>query len=66
MTIFPTMRSVSVALVLAAASLVQGCGSSDNPMQVSWTDPGQSMAPYSGTAWYTDLNQVMTTNSGGD
>jgi hypothetical protein len=66
MTIFPMMRSGSVALVLvAAASLVQGCGSSA-PMQVSLRDPGQSTAPYSGTAWYVDLDHVMTTDSGGD
>jgi hypothetical protein len=66
MTIFPMMRSGSVALVLvAAASLVQGCGSSA-PMQVSFRDPGQSTAPYSGTAWYVDLDHVMTTDSGGD
>jgi hypothetical protein len=65
MTIFPMMRSGSVAFVLVAASLVQGCGSSA-PMQVSLRDPGQSTAPYSGTAWYVDLDHVMTTDSGGD
>jgi hypothetical protein len=67
MTIFPMMRGGAVAFLLVTASVVQGCGSAGMaPTQVSWVDPGQSTAPYSGTAWYADLNHVMTTNGGGE
>jgi major membrane immunogen (membrane-anchored lipoprotein) len=64
MTILPMMRGGAVVFVLAAASLIQGCGASGTatPTQVSSINTG----PYSGTAWYADLNHVMTSDSGGE
>jgi hypothetical protein len=64
MTLLPMMRGGAAAMAIATAMLVQGCGTAV-PTQVAFTDPGQSTGPYSGTAWYADLNHVMTTDSGG-
>jgi hypothetical protein len=70
MTIFPMMRGGAIALVFATASLVQGCGSFGTatpvPQQASLPHWGPDTGFYSGTAWYADLNNVMTTDSGGE
>jgi hypothetical protein len=70
MTIFPMMRGGAIALVFATASLVQGCGSFGTatpvPQQALLPHAGPDTGFYSGTAWYEDLNHVMTTESGGE
>ncbi len=70
MTIFPMMRGGAVVLVLATASLVQGCGSfgtaPPTSQQASLPHWGPDTGIYSGSAWYEDLNHLMTTTNGGD
>jgi hypothetical protein len=63
MTILPMMPYGALALVLATASLVQGCSSSSMLMpneQAMVANTG----PYSGTAWYADLSHKMTSENG--
>ena len=63
MNILPMLRSGAIAALLATAALVQGCSS---PGPVVTTQ--QSMLPdtgvYSGAAWYQDLENQMTSQSG--
>lgn len=65
MSICTMMRGGSVALVLATAMLVQGCASSSPPpQQALLTTTGPTTGPYSGSAWYTELYQKMTSDNG--
>ena len=68
MTILPMLRGGAVAVVLAGATLVQGCASSTPPMQQALllTDTGPTTGPYSNAAWYVDRYNVMTTEQGGE
>ena len=58
------MRAAAAATVLAAAVLAQGCtssGMSAAPQALMAGSPG----PYSGDAWYADLDAAMTGDMGG-
>ena len=69
MTIIPTMRAGTLAIVLAAGALA-GCSSTGT--MVATMNPSMVPAalgntgPYSGGDWDAALDSAMTSNNGGD
>jgi hypothetical protein len=75
MTIARMTRGGGLALILAGALLVQGCGSTDPTITAQGTrllgTSGVSIAsvatgPYSGAEWYQSLEAAMTSDNGGE